>query len=558
MYKNIYQFFKRYDYAFLTVLLGLIVFIIFCPVVNHNFVNIDDNILVYENDEIKYLNFDNLSNFFSKAYYNLYHPFVFISFALDYKITDSMNPHVFHATNFLFHIFNSLLVLLLIFLISENIFVSFLAAVLFAVHPMHVEPAAWVSERKEVLCTFFYLLSFIFYVLFKTKEKHKILFYVLAVIMFLCALFSKVMAVTLPLVLILYDYAFGSAASGNSPKEMSGIFEKKFYFRQITIKDKIIFFVIAIVFTVIAVIAAFHSVDGNFIIKLLKNIHRGLFHYAFYIVKLFFPFKLSILYPLQMENGLLYKILVPFFIFFWSWINIAAFKRSKKIFFGLMFYTVTVFPVLNIAPFGLENPADRFTYIPYIGLFYCAAAGVSLINSKKLKTFATAALCCIIFLFCLLSKERVGEWKNSITLFTKAIERYPMHAVYLNRAVAYFEAKEYSLAFEDIHEALRAKRYPFDKIQHTYFLRAKIYHSVGEHDRAIHELRYIFDNYKRVNFIFWQAAEIYEEQEKYHLAILEIEKLLKLEPRNAKVKEYRTKLLNKIADGDYPIPEDVM
>ncbi|MCL2144057.1 MAG: tetratricopeptide repeat protein [Endomicrobia bacterium] len=399
--------------------------------------------------------------------------------------------------------------------------------------------------------------------------------------MFLCALFSKVMAITLPLVMVLYDYVF-LEGSCKAPA-------KKFFPPQITVKDKMIFFVLAAVFAAIGAAAAVPSFDGNFIASLFKNIYRAVFQYAFYIVKFFLPFKLSIVYPPAMESKTLFTILLPFFVLFWSWINIAAFKKSKKIFFGLMFYTITILPVLNIVPFGLEIPADRFTYIPYIGLFYCAANGISLINSKKSKAAAAAALCCIIVFFCFLSRERVNEWKDNITLFTKSIERYPTYIAYANRGAAYFEAKEYSLALEDEFKALDAG-FSYDAIAHiliafiyretgkheealkevnigldsasyddaknAYSLRADIYRSLSEHDKAVEDLRHLYDYYENTNYIFWETAAIYEEAGKYHLSVLEIEKLLELEPHNAEAKRHRTKLLNKIADGDYPIPED--
>ncbi|MCL2484641.1 MAG: tetratricopeptide repeat protein [Endomicrobia bacterium] len=574
MIEKLITFYRKNDYIILAVLLGLIIFTIFCPVVKHDFINFDDNLLVYENDDIKRLDIYSIKQFFSKSYHNLYHPLVYVSFALDYKIAGFMDPSVFHTTNLLLHIFNSFLIMFLVYLISKNITLSFFAAVFFAAHPMHVEPVAWVSGRKELLFAFFYLLSLMFYILFKTKDKRKTLFYIFSILMFLCSLFSKVMAVTLPAVLVLYDYIFADNSFGKNLKD------KLF---GVSVKDKTPFFVLSAVFVVIGILSVASSFDGNIFTDFFRNAYRAAFQYTFYIMKFFIPLNLSIVYPPEMENNTIYKIFIPIFMLFWAYINIWALKHSKKIFFGLMFYSITILPVLNMVPFGLSIPADRFTYIPYFGLAYSLIVAVYLINSGTKKKIALVFLCLFIALLFFLSRDRVGEWQNNIVLFTKAIERHPTYIAYTNRGAAYLDIKEYDLALSDAKMALETDYHykaiahivlasiyketgdygkaleeinialesiSYDDAKDAYFIRADIYSLMKQPDKAIEDLRYLYDNYENINYIFWAASSVYEKESKYSLAAYEMDKLLAIEPHNKPAEEHRKKLLIKLLGNE--------
>lgn len=596
MIEKLKIFYKKYNYILLGVLLGLIIFIIFSPALDYGFINFDDNILVYENEEITNLDFKTVKRFFSKPYHSLYHPFVYISFALDYALTDSMNPHVFHAVNFLLHIFISLLVMFLIYLLSSDILIAFVCALLFAVHPMHVEPVVWISERKELLCAFFYFFSLIFYVLYKTKDRNKKTFYILAVLMFLCALLSKVMAVTLPLVLVLYDYVFIKNVSGKTQNEVfvgaSGklkYFKKKFCRLNAAFKDKIIFFVLAAAFTVIGFFAAVPSVDGAFIADIFKNVYRGAFQYSFYIMKFFLPLKLSIIYPAAMEQKILFMVLTQLFILFWIYINYTAFKKSKKIFFGLMFFTITVLPVLNLVPFGLEIPADRFTYIPYMGLIYSLIILVSRIKPSYVKKAFYILLSIFICGAIFLSRIRVGEWEDNITLFSKSIERYPTYVAYTNRGAAYIDTGQYDLAaadelsalkigssYEAIAHMLLSYVYKLtgkydealkeinialetasdDDAENAYFARAELYKILRQPDKAIADLHYLYDYYDDTSYAIWMAADIYEKEGKLHLAAYEMDILLETEPNNKDAEAYKKRMYSEMLNSNYPIPEE--
>ena len=186
-------------------LILLIVFGAFLPSLKNGFVNWDDDCYVLNSSSISSsISASNLKSIFTSFSVGHYQPLTILSYAFDYQLF-KLNPYYYHLTNLILHLLNSLLVFYLIYLLSGNIGVSFITAILFGIHPLHVESVAWISERKDVLYSFFFLLSCIIYLYYLTKERNS-KYYLLSLFLFLCSLLSKSMAVTLPLLLLLMDY----------------------------------------------------------------------------------------------------------------------------------------------------------------------------------------------------------------------------------------------------------------------------------------------------------------------------------------------------------------
>ncbi|NTW34307.1 MAG: tetratricopeptide repeat protein, partial [Bacteroidetes bacterium] len=348
------------------------------------------------------------------------------------------NAFIFHLNNILLHIANSILVYILIRKISpKNAVVALITAAFFAVHPMHVESVAWVSERKDVLYSFFFLLSLIIYCNYLKLQKTKLLIF--SAMFFVLSCLSKSAAVVLPLVMLLLDYY-------NNRK-----FSKK------SIIEKIPFFVISLIFGFIAL----HSQEGaveNMAPGMSFVQHISIVFYSFmiYIFKAFIPVHLSAIYPypIELENaGTLPKIyylsiLCVGLLLYFVWYSR---KWGKNIIFGFLFFVITIILVLQFVLVGAMSMADRYTYIPYIGIFFIIGKLFEKLSEKgklNYKKYFITILAFVFMAFSAITYGRVKIWENDDTLFSDVIKKYPDggSTQYLNRGafyMYYYAAKVY-------------------------------------------------------------------------------------------------------------------
>ena len=441
---------KKYQ-TLLLILLSYIVVFAFYPSITADFIMLDDPIMIKANPYITNLSVSNIKDMFSSCYLKLYHPIVTLSFALEYSIS-KLNPYLYHTDNILLHLFNALLVFFIIKNLSKNSLISYITATLFALYPTTVEAVAWVTARKDTLYSFFFLLSILFYL--KTDDsKHTKLFFGLSFFSFLLSCMSKPTAVTLPLVLMLTDF-----------------YKNKLDFKFDTIKKYIPFFITSFIFIYVA-ICSHYSFEEKAITTIFTryiNFLDAHFHILFYIYKFIFPINLSCLYPSFynhydiMPSYILYSSALLYICIYFS---IFTLKFSKKIFFGLFLFLITVLPSSGIMPLGISPVADRYTYIPYIGLSYLVANLLYVIYTRKkyLSIFAMGIIA--VFLF-IITYQRNVLWKDNINLMTQAIEYSPDKAgyAYLNRGIIYKSKNELDLAEKDL-----TKSYSINK-QNTYIV----------------------------------------------------------------------------------------
>src|SRR6187549_1413308 len=180
----------------------LVTFLLFYNTLTNNFVNLDDSGYIKDNPDIKSLSAKNIAAIFSSFYNANYHPFTTLSYAIEYNLF-GLNAKPYHFVNLFIHLLNTFMVFRLIKKISGKMEVAAITALFFAIHPMHVESVAWISERKDLLYSFFFLAAWLAYIVYLKSQRRTLLFY--SLILFGCSLLSKSMAVTFPLVLILTD-----------------------------------------------------------------------------------------------------------------------------------------------------------------------------------------------------------------------------------------------------------------------------------------------------------------------------------------------------------------
>jgi len=340
-----------------------------------------------------------------------YHPLTILVYTLEHSFFGS-SMMGYHGISLLLHIFNSLLVFCFIyFLLSKkNVIIPFVTALLFGVHPMHAESVAWASELKDVLYTFFFLASLICYVLYLQKNR-QLKYLGFALVLYLLSLISKGQAVTLPLCFLLVDL---------------------FYKRKVALNlvvDKIPFFILSGIFGVIAMKAQSSSIMSD-TSQIFQTFFWGFYGLCLYLFKFILPINLSGLYPYPLAANRGIPIIVyaaPAFIAILAFIIYRFFRRDKLVVFGALFFFFNIVTVLKFVPVGDAIIADRYSYIPYIGLFFIVGYTFNkLLNNptykpnKKVIEYSGISL---LLVLSSLTWARTRVWKDSYSFWGDAIEK---------------------------------------------------------------------------------------------------------------------------------------
>ena len=259
----------------------IVTFLLFYNTLTNNFVNLDDSGYIKDNPDIKSLSAKNIAAIFSSFYNANYHPFTTLSYAIEYNLF-GLNAKPYHFVNLFIHLLNTFMVFRLIKKISGKIEIAAITALFFAIHPMHVESVAWISERKDLLYSFFFIsgLSTYYEYIHATANRNK--WYIYTILLFLCSLLSKSTAIIFPLMLLIFDYYFRRG------------WKKKVLF------EKIPFFLLSLVFGVITILSqkSAGAINADLMpeYSLFQRFFVVCFTTSYYIVKLFLPFNLAVLH----------------------------------------------------------------------------------------------------------------------------------------------------------------------------------------------------------------------------------------------------------------------
>lgn len=462
---------------------------LFLPTLGFEFTNWDDDIHVTQNPSIQKFSFSNLYQQFLPTTKYMYHPVTMISYMVDWNLAGG-KPWMFHFTNILIHSANVLLLYMLLQRLQLSAGIRAFIALLFAVHPLQIEAVSWISGRKDLLYVFFYLTSLIMFQFYRERDDKKLL--VISLICFTLSLLSKPAAVTLPVVVVLLEYF----RVGSFSKEI--------------ISKTILFFVIATLYLLLFV----QTQQSDLIppIEYYSAIQRGVmvvYSFSFYLWKFLFPFSLSACYAYPDVNGLpieyflipLFSITLIFVVFYYS-------VDRKKTLLGLLLYALTIVPVLQIIPFhNASLVADRYAYLPMIGLGICVGYATRLKKNSEAYDSITLITGKLIVLFLsiimiAISLNRVFVWENSIVLFTDVIEKNPSLAIaYGNRANAKLLKGDNAGAIVDCNKVLELN--PFDG--KAYYNKGNAYSQMAKYDSAI----YCYE--KAIHLGFLNATILYNK-----------------------------------------------
>jgi protein O-mannosyl-transferase len=458
-------------YKFLIPLFIIFVtFFIFYPSIENEFLRWDDNLQVSENKDIRQLNIESLATYFTSYYVGMYQPMTTVTYAIDYKIA-GLNSGYFHFINILIHIINVLLVFFLFRKISSSIYLVGFVTLIFAIHPLQVESVSWLSARSNMMYTLFYLLALIKYIDY-LKSGLKIKFLVYTCLFFILSLFSKSAAVTLPVLLFIFDYFYSRK-----------IFSKR------VILEKIPFFVASIIFGLITIAArvdAEHLTDISKYFNIFERFLLACYAVLFYLTKLIFPIKLSAFYnyPVRVEGIMPYiYYIAPFIIIGIAYVFYRIKKYRKEIIFGIGLFFIPILLVLQIIPVGSQTVTERYMYFPMLGLLFLFGIFVEpYITSKK--PFVIALFILYSIFLGTTSFQRTMVWKDTMTLFDDTLEKQPRAMTVRNlRGIQYKIRGDYKKALNDFN--LVIQYYP--EFSDVYNNRANVKKRIGDLKGAIED-----------------------------------------------------------------------
>jgi tetratricopeptide (TPR) repeat protein len=501
---------KKYTYLII-IFLVLVSCAAFGRIAGNHFICFDDTEYITQNSHIKSgIHAESIRWAFRAFVSRNWHPLTWMSLTLDYSLFGA-NPAGYHLINLLLHIGAVIFLFLFLYKTTNNIWPAAFAAALFALHPLRVESVAWAAERKDVLGMFFAMAALYSYAFY--AETCRLSRYFLCLILFTLSLMAKSMLVTLPFILLLLDYwplcrwqrAFLSPA------------ENRFKSAGKLVLEKIPFLVLTIASSILTIWAQYEV--GVIRQPISIRFINSLISYVSYLRKFIFPVDLAVIYPFEYSFPL-WQILTSCFILLGITVVVAYYVRKMPfLFVGWFLYFGTLIPVIGLVPINAPM-ADRYTYLPSIGIAVMLAWGIPLlfpgenIRRKILFPAGVAVLAILSFL----TWNQCGYWKNSISVFNHALRvtknNYMAHnhmgialqtegktedalyhynkailinpcypEAYNNRANIYASMGRYQNALEDFNKSIRLN----PEYANTYNSRGTVYTKLGQYQQALND-----------------------------------------------------------------------
>jgi protein O-mannosyl-transferase len=408
----------------------------------NGFIFFDDPELVVDNYAIHELTVTNLTHFFTTPTQMTYLPMGLVTYAVDYKL-GQLDPSVYHRSNVFYHLLTVVVVYALFRLLTKNFYAAIFIAGLFAIHPVNVDTIAWVATRNNILATLFYLGSLLLYTLY-LEHKLKPQYLIASVLVFVLAAASKSSAVVLPLILLLWDFYYGRK-----------------WDRRVLL-EKVPFAVVSVIFGLITLKVRTDVVPPGDYTELDRVLMFG-YSLVDYVVRLLFPFRLSMAYTYPAKDGNFLPFtfwLAPFALYLIYW-GLQKLKVSRRtLILGLSFFALNI--LLSQSTMLIDNfRASRYAYLSYVGLYLILADVSEQIRTAtsgwrmQARPVWMGALAVFAIGFAYLTYQRNFVWKDTITLFGDVIDKQPgMPWVYNSRGIAKYKANDLDGALADFNQAL--------------------------------------------------------------------------------------------------------
>ena len=399
------------------LLLVLVTLVVYNPVSHHPFVNYDDNLYITQNPHVRAgLSWDSIVWAFTTFDQANWHPLSWISHELDYELF-KLNPAGHHYSNVLLHCLNALLLFLVLQWATGFTWPSLMVAALFAIHPVNVESVAWVAERKTLLSMMFFLLALAAYGRYARKPGAAR--YMLVAVMFALGLMAKPMVITLPCVLLLWDY-WPLRRMGDPRRESGG---KSFAW---LLWEKLPLFALSAASAVITMRAQAlgGAVRSAVEVPFSQRLENALVAYARYVLHAFWPAHLSPMYPLPASGVPAWQVGLAALFLGATTIMVVARRNHPYLLVGWLWFLGTLVPMIGLVQVGEQAMADRYAYLPYLGLFLMVCWGVAewakgrRIEVRGMATASAVLLAALV----VLTARQIGYWRDNVTLWTHALQ----------------------------------------------------------------------------------------------------------------------------------------
>ncbi len=544
----------------------LLTFIAFLPSLSNDFINWDDGVYILSNETTQWKSDAPLKEMFTEPIVagDNYLPLTWLSFGIDY-LMGGLDAAPYHRMNLLLHLLNTFLVFLFCYrLTAKNWLIAAVTSLLFGVHPMHVESVAWIAERKDVLYTFFFMGGMLTYLRYRANQQ--MMWLVATFVLGLASLLSKPAAVVFPIALWLVDLYQGR-------KWDARMFVEKIPFLALSV-------VIGIVTIKIQSQSAISQPDAY---SMVQRISFAGYGFMMYIAKLFVPINLSALYPYPVKTSadtlpLIFKVapllaLVITGAFAW-WM-----RTSKAVLFGFLFFVLNLLLVLQLLPVGNAVMADRYSYLAYVGLCFALASGIAGLYKQRpqwrMLLLGLVAVGGLVLTG--MTYQRCGVWKNSGTLWSDVLSKYPDNSIahfkrgeynseqkrgaeamkdysnaikhnpsdakaLTNRGLIYFNQKKYQEALADFNQAIKANPQLFN----AWLNRGRLYYQQKEYDKALVDYNKALEFNAQSHIAYNNRAIIYHETGDLENALKDYDKALALSPNYASAKKNRAILMKQM------------
>lgn len=491
----------------LCLLIVVFVLGVFAPVLRNGFVGYDDNEYVVDNPHVRTgLTPENVAWAFTESHSNNWHPLTWISHALDVSVF-GMQPWGHHLTNWLLHGINTALLFWWLYGVSSRLWPSVFVALGFGVHPLHVESVAWIAERKDVLSTLFWMLMLIAYTAWVRRPG--IGRYLVVVACFAAGLLSKQMLVTAPVLLLILD---------RWPLGRTDPLAR-------LVREKIPLFGLSAVFSIIVI--QVQRGGGAAVtleqLPLAMRLSNAVVSYTRYLMKTVYPSNLSVFYPYEgiawWEALAALAVLTVISLFVWR-----ARVYRPWLAAGWFWFVVTLLPVIGIVQVGMQSMADRYMYVPMIGLLIAVA----------FEDFDAKAWAVMLAMWSVLAWQQTLVWKDGVTLFRRALEIDPYNFVaHDNLGVELDRRGQFEEAIQEYRETVRLK--PGDRqgetnYAHALFAKGERLLAAGQSGEALAVIREGLQHKPRHALAHTLVGRILADQRQFPAALAEFQTALEIDP----------------------------
>jgi tetratricopeptide (TPR) repeat protein len=440
-----------------SVLLAVIVGLAFGRALGNDFVGYDDQSYVVLNPRVTNgLTVDGIQWAFTHVHASNWHPLTMISHMLDCQLY-GLQPWGHHLTSILLHAATAILLFLALRELTGNLWPAVLVAAVFAVHPLRVESVAWVSERKDVLSGVFFMLTLWAYARYARGNGARSFWYITVVVLFALGLMCKPTLVTVPFVLLLLDY-WPLGRSQSSPFLGRGITRETW---SRLIFEKLPLFVLSAAFCVATLLAQKQALDASLKPPLAERVGNALVSYAVYLGQMIWPARLAVLYPYPEGNlkaahvilALLLLLSISAAVFVWR-------RKYPFLLTGWLWYLGMLVPMIGIVQVGSQGRADRYTYLPQIGLYLLVAWGAMELFHQWRRSRVILAGAGLLIITALITRSyfQTSYWQDTETLWKHATATTSNNYIASNNLAQFlFQSGRFDEAIAECQKALKIK-----------------------------------------------------------------------------------------------------